>query len=655
MHIKRIYWLTGFVGLFLFVSVAVFLAKEMINESLTESMGPIHSPMMTRVSEIYNKHDYKTDISSKKLFQQIGQAGKSTGSDWITIYSPDGSRLFSNGKGNASVHKNESNAFLKALEGKISGNLSSYPFPFALFGKKQKTNYFSLYMPIRNLRNNSVAGVLETGIDVTSLMSNLSKRGGQVLAFFIVFFLLFQLLFFFIMKRSDRTHEKIHLQSRKFGFNFFKYYDGLTRLPNRLMFMENLAKVISAEREEDKLLGVMYIGIDRLKTINDGLGHEAGNFVILEIVKRLRDCTRGRDVLSRMSGDEFAIVCEGKLTNHNMEMLAERIMKNVRNAVSYEDRELVVTASVGFALDENGINNPERLVENANIAMRNAKRLGGNRFEFYTETEESQSSERLELEIGLWNAMERKEFLIYYQPKVHTFTGEVIGMEALLRWLHPGKGIISPSRFIPLLEETGLMVPVGDWMIYEACCQTKKWHDEGHDNLRVSVNLSMCQFISDNLVDNVSRALKESGLPPQFLEIELTESLLAEDVERAVASAYELKKLGVKLSLDDFGTGYSSLSHITRFPIDTLKVDRAFIKDVTDKKEHATLTTAIVALAKSLHLEIVAEGVETLDHFNFVKDLGCDEIQGFFFSAPVPTEGFKSTLKNIERQVLAFV
>jgi len=338
-----------------------------------------------------------------------------------------------------------------------------------------------------------------------------------------------------------------------------------------------------------------------------------------------------------------------------MEMVAERIMKNVRKAVNYEGREVVVTSSVGFALFKGKATNGERLVENANIAMRSSKRLGGNRFEFYSESADSQSSAQLELQVGLWNAVEKKEFVIFYQPKVNTFTGEVIGMEALLRWIHPNMGLVSPSRFIPLLEETGLMVPVGDWMIIEACRQTRKWHDEGYKNLRVSVNLSMCQFLSGSLVDNVKKALEKSGLPPTCLEIELTESLLADNVEKTVASLKELKALGIRLSLDDFGTGYSSLSHITRFPIDVLKVDRAFIKDVTANRENATLTTAIVALAKSLHLEIVAEGVETLDHFNFVKDLGCDEIQGFFFSAPVPSEGFKSALKNIERQALAMI
>lgn len=650
---KRIYWLTSFIGIALFVLGTIAFTKKAVNDSISESLFMSSRPFLGRISGIYDKYKDRPDFSSKKVVNELEKLSKSSGADWVSIYSLDGKRLFSTLGSAASADMGGNKEFLMAASGVSAGNLSSPGFP-DFFGVKEKNiSLFSLYIPIRSVGDNSVRGVLEAGRDVTFLLRSIKEKGVRALGLLTGLLVLLHFLIFYIIRYIHNTNEKMNIESRKFGFSFFKYYDGLTRLPNRLMFMENLTKLIDAERDNDKLLGVMYIGIDRLKMINDGLGHEAGNAIILEIVKRLRECTRGRDVLSRMSGDEFAIVCEGELTRQNMEMVAERIMKNVRKAINFGGREVVVTSSVGFALFEEDINNGERLVENANIAMRNSKRLGGNRFEFYSGIMDSQSSEQLELQIGLWNAVERKEFVIYYQPKVNTFTGEVIGMEALLRWIHPHMGLVSPTRFIPLLEETGLMVPVGDWMISEACCQTKKWHDEGYRNLRVSVNLSMCQFISSSLVDNVKSALDKSGLPPRYLEIELTESLLADDVERTVASLNELKALGIKLSLDDFGTGYSSLSHITRFPIDILKVDRAFIKDVTANRENATLTTAIVALAKSLRLEIVAEGVETLDHFNFVKDLGCDEIQGFFFSAPVPSEGFKSALKNIERQALA--
>ncbi|MDH3973923.1 MAG: EAL domain-containing protein [Deltaproteobacteria bacterium] len=652
---KGTYWITSTIGIIIFVMAAVILTKNMINQSIEESLGRSYQPVLKDISRIYDKYGDKFGLSSKEFVLEIGEISKSSGADWIKIYRLDGTRLFpAEGKEEtAPVSRNKH--FRLAAAGAGSGHLLSFPSPFLFSGTKVEVNHFSLFMPIRSPGDGSVSGVLEAGRDVTYLVTMISRRVIQVLAFLIALLLFLHLLIFFIIKSHDSSNEKNKLQSRKYGFSFFKYYDGLTRLPNRIMFMENLLKVISAEREGEKLLGVMYVGIDRLKMINNSLGHDAGNRVILEIVKRLRECTRGRDSLSRMSGDEFAIICEGALTVQNMEMLAERIMKNVRKPVRYEERELVVTSSAGFALFTEEIDNAERLVENANIAMRNTKRLGGNRFEFYSGTMSPLTSEQLELQIGLWNAVEEKEFVIFYQPKVNTLTGEVIGMEALLRWNHPKMGLIPPSRFIPLLEETGLMVPVGDWMIFEACYQTKKWHDEGYGNLRVSVNLSMCQFISNSLVDNIKKTLEISGLQPSLLEIELTESLLADDVDRAVASLKELKALGVKLALDDFGTGYSSLSHLTRFPIDILKVDRAFIKDVTVSSESATLTTAIVALAKSLHLEIVAEGVETLDHFNFVKDLGCEEIQGYFFSGPVPSEGFKMTLKSIEGQAMAML
>jgi diguanylate cyclase (GGDEF)-like protein/PAS domain S-box-containing protein len=426
------------------------------------------------------------------------------------------------------------------------------------------------------------------------------------------------------------------------------HFDELTGLPNRSMFNQRLGHALARARRADEPLAILFIDLDRFKNINDTLGHEAGDRVLKEISQRLRGCLREVDTVSRLGGDEFVVLIEGSSRPADVAEVAQKILVAVARPVMIEAQEFHVTASIGISTSPGDSNDLQGLMKNADIAMYRAKEQGKNNFQFYSAQINVHTLERVALESDLRHALERNEFLLHFQPKVDIGSNRIVGMEALVRWQQPGKALIAPAEFIPLAEETGLIVPIGGWVMRAACLQNKAWQDQGLPKMRVAVNLSPRQFAHADLLQDVARVLSDTGLDAAWLEFEITESMVMRDPEHAVTLLRGLKDMGIHLSIDDFGTGYSSLSYLKRFPLDSLKIDRSFIQDLPGDGDDAGITQAIIAMAHSLRLAVIAEGVETGEQLQFLRVNGCNEMQGFLYSKPLAPEQFLRMLQGIK-------
>jgi diguanylate cyclase (GGDEF)-like protein/PAS domain S-box-containing protein len=438
---------------------------------------------------------------------------------------------------------------------------------------------------------------------------------------------------------SERKQDEERIQ-------FLANHDALTSLPNRAMFNDVLNLAIQNARRYDRSFAVLFIDLDRFKNINDTLGHEAGDKLLQEMGSRLTQTVRSSDVVARLGGDEFVVLVQEVSEAKQVEAVARKILSALVQPMVTQGQECRVTASIGICMYPTEAQDEQALMKNADIAMYRAKEDGKNNYKFYSEEMNTHSFERLALETSLRRGLERSEFLLHYQAKLDLRTERITGVEALVRWQHPEMGLVPPAQFIPLAEETGLIVPIGKWVLNTACAQNVAWQREGLPPLHMAVNLSARQFADEDLVKDIAAALESTGLKPELLELELTESMVIQNTERAGRVLAEIKKMGVRLAIDDFGVGYSSLTHLKRFPIDTLKVDRSFIRDLPQDPEDRAITEAIIAMGKSLKLTVVAEGVETLDQQTFLHDHACDEMQGFFFSKPIAGGEFAELLRK---------
>ncbi|HLG22434.1 MAG TPA: EAL domain-containing protein, partial [Candidatus Manganitrophaceae bacterium] len=433
------------------------------------------------------------------------------------------------------------------------------------------------------------------------------------------------------------------------SLNYLTSHDPLTGLPNRMLFMDRLAQSLQRVRWQKRVVAALILDLDNFKQVNDAFGHTVGDQLLKAVAERLAACVRVGDTVARQGGDEFMLILENMAQAQDVPKVTHKILRALSEPFSPPGRELFVSASVGISLYPNDGEDAERLVKQAEAAMYLAKEQGRNNFQYFSPSMNTKMFERLALESGLRKGLEREEFLLHYQPQVDLLTGEVIGMEALLRWNHPDLGLVSPAKFIPLAEETGLIVPIGEWVLGAACRQNKIWEEKGLRPIRIAVNLSARQFQQHNLAETTLQALSEIALPPDRLELELTESVLMQKEQTILTTLRKLHEMGVQLSIDDFGTGYSSLSYLKSFPIHTLKIDQSFVRDIMTDSDHATIVTAIVNMAHSLRLKVIAEGVETAEQLGFLKALKCDEMQGYFFSRPLPPEEATQLLKEGRR------
>jgi diguanylate cyclase (GGDEF)-like protein/PAS domain S-box-containing protein len=428
--------------------------------------------------------------------------------------------------------------------------------------------------------------------------------------------------------------------------NYMATHDALTGLPNRLMFSQLLNHAIRSAQRHGKQLAVLFIDLDRFKAINDALGHEAGDRMLKEMARRFKRSLRAVDVVGRLGGDEFIILTEEVDELSQIANVAHKILATTIQPMSLQGEECRVTASIGISIYPGDGTDEQTLIKNADIAMYFAKEEGKNNYQFYSKDIQSQSNKRFSIEINLRRALERNELSLEYQAKLDFKTGLITGVEALLRWENSCLGSITPTQFIPVAEETGLIVPIGRWVMKTACAQNVAWQREGLPPICMAVNLSLRQLMDENLLKDIKAALDESGMAPNLWELEITESMVMHNPDRLIELLTDIKKLGVRLAIDDFGTGYSSLAQIKNFPIDTLKVDRSFIRNLSQDSENQAITKAIITMGKNLSLTVVAEGVETQEQKDFLRGLVCDEMQGFHFSKPIAPDQFGDLLRK---------
>jgi diguanylate cyclase (GGDEF)-like protein len=425
---------------------------------------------------------------------------------------------------------------------------------------------------------------------------------------------------------------------------FVATHDALTNLPNRVLFNQSLDRALALARRHNRRLAVLFIDLDRFKLINDTLGHDAGDALLTEVARRLTGSLRASDTVARLGGDEFVVLIEEVADPATIIDIAQKLIHSLGEPMTLSGHEYRMTASIGISSYPDDAEDVQGLLKNADIAMYRAKEQGRNNFQFYSARMNVHSVERLTLESGLRRALERDELVLHYQPKIDIRSGRVTGVEALVRWQHPEQGLVPPVRFIPVAEETGLIVPIGQWVLQSACRTHRAWSAAGLPHLRMAVNLSARQLLHVDLVKEIGGLLGRTGCDPGCLELEITESMVMQNPARAVELIHELKELGIAISIDDFGTGYSSLAYLKRFPIDSLKIDRSFIHDLPRDPGNMAITRAVIGMAHSLKLTVIAEGVETREQLDFLRGHECDEMQGFYFSKPVPAEDLAALL-----------
>ncbi len=438
---------------------------------------------------------------------------------------------------------------------------------------------------------------------------------------------------------TERKRAEEHL-------NYLANHDTLTGLPNRMLFLDRLTQAMSRLPWRERSLAVMFLDLDRFKLVNDTLGHDVGDQLLKGVSTRLTECVRDGDTVARLGGDEFVIMLNDIARKRDVIHMAEKIIKALGIPFSLGSQEFVATTSIGVSLYPTDGDDPHVLLKNADTAMYRAKESGRNNFQLYTPSMNSKAAEQMAVENAVRHGLERNEFIPYYQPQVSLATGRITAVEALVRWQHPKRGLIMPDEFLPLAEETGLIVPLGEQVLYQACRQGKAWHDAGLTGLTVAVNIANRQFKQANLPKVVSKVLTETGLPPENLELELTEGILIDHVDSATETLDRLKAMGVMLSIDDFGTGYSSLGHLKQLNLDKLKIDRSFIMDTPNDRDDVAITSAVIQMGESLGLDVVAEGVENKEQVEFLRTLGCKSIQGYYFSRPLPAEEMELMLRE---------
>ena len=447
-----------------------------------------------------------------------------------------------------------------------------------------------------------------------------------------------------LLKDKRRNKEQIEslLRERTEQRDRLASYDTVTQLPNRALFEDRVKQAVAIARAANQSLGVLFISLDQFKKVNDSLGHGPGDTLLREFAERLNSCISTSDTVARFGNDEFALLrtsVDG--TNDVIETIGS-LFQVLKFPFDLPGHELFATASVGVSLFPLDGEDCHTLLKNAGAALYKAKRSGGANYQFFTADLHELAAKRLELESNLRRAIQNEEFLVHYEPRLSVDSLAITGVEALVRWQHPQLGLILPSEFIPLAEDTGLIVPIGEWVLRAACLQGRRWRDQGFAPIQIAVNISARQFHDQDLAQTVIRILEETGLSPQYLELELTESSIMQNAEFAAGMLSRLKSRGINISIDDFGTGFSSLASLKRLPIDALKIDQSFVRDVTSDPDDAALVNAIITLAHNLRLRVVAEGVETEDQLRFLQLLRCDEIQGYFFSRPLPAEALVS-------------
>src|SRR5687768_10068655 len=564
----------------------------------------------------------------------------------VKIYDLNGLTVFSTDARQIGEDKLSNPGYQRARDGYPASNLTYRERFDAWEGELAERHILATYVPVHVYEAAPVEAVLEVYTDVTDLVARMERSQWAILAAVLggmaaVYLAMQLMLARYHRLLRDQERERAAQEER---IRYQAYHDSLTGLPNRASFTEHLEEAMRRAKRAGWPLGLLFLDLDLFKRVNDSLGHDAGDRLLRVAAERIRRAVREADMLFRMGGDEFTVLLEDVRGPEEAAMVASRVLEAIAEPLQLQHHEISVSASIGIALYPRDDTVGERLLKSADTAMYKAKELGRNRYAFFAREMNERVESQMLLEAALRRALKNDEFVLHFQPRVSAATGRATGAEALLRWKHPEWGLVEPARFVPLLEETGLVVPVGAWVLNEACRQAKAWQAAGLPPMRVSVNLSSRQFRSEALFDAVSEALRAANLAPHLLELEITESLLVENVDHAMGVMGKLKAIGTPISIDDFGTGYSSLGYLKRFPIDSLKIDKSFVRDIATSPKDAAIVKAISALARSLGIGLVAEGVEEPWQVEFLRARHCTEMQGYLFSRPLPEDSIAEAL-----------
>lgn len=508
------------------------------------------------------------------------------------------------------------------------------------------------YIPAFTKSDSRFMGVIELQLDVTEYVNAINKKVTYgFIAIGVLVFSFLMIIFMFAGKVGDTIKKlKQGIDKQEKLVQHQRYHDTLTGLPNRIRFRDSLEHEMKLCKLRNNLLALLFIDLDYFQKVNDALGYATGDKLLIEVSERLKQCVRSGDTVARIGGDEFVIVLQSIAVLDEVEDITRQILSSISEVYKVEENELFMSLSIGVAMYPFTEDDANTLLKKANSAMKKAKQAGRNTFRYFTESTRKQLVSRFSTENSLRRALERDEFVLYYQPIVQMRSGHIVSVEALLRWDSPEQGFVSPIEFIPLLEETGLIIPVGQWVIENACKQGMQWNKNGISDLKVNVNMSARQLLHRDLIKQVNDALDISGLPPHLLDLEITESLLIEDFANTIHILDNLNDLGISLSIDDFGTGYSSLSYLKRMPVDTLKIDQSFVKDIAVNIDDAAIVEAICALSHSLRFKVTAEGLESADQLEYLRRAGVNQVQGYLLSKPVPASELEPLLR--QRKIL---
>jgi diguanylate cyclase (GGDEF)-like protein len=615
-----------------------------LTKSFANAIWPAHAHFVGRAGTLPGAELAASD-NLRYLENDLRLLTRGLGVVKVKVYDRSGKTVFSTDRRQIGEDKSGNPGFRRALGGTAASEITHRDHFDTWEGVISDRDIIATYVPVRAADGAPVEAVLELYTDVTELVARMQRGQWQILSGVVAAMALVYFVVQVILSRYRRLLRAQEAQrvAQEQRIRHQAYHDPLTGLPNRTRFGESLGEALRRAKRSRSQLALLFVDLDHFKRVNDSLGHDAGDRLLKVIAERIRGAIREVDLLFRMGGDEFTVLLEDLHGPDEAAHVSQRMLDAIGEAVQLQPHELAVSASIGIALYPRDENDGERLLKSADTAMYRAKDLGRNRHAFFAPEMNQRMEQQMLMEAALRRALKQGEFSVYYQPRIATATGRAIGAEALLRWHHPEWGLVEPERFVPLLEESGLIVPVGDWVLAEACRQARAWQDAGKP-LRVSVNLSSRQFRAEGLLESVAGALRASGLAPRLLELELTESLLVENVEHAIHVMGRLKEIGTAISIDDFGTGYSSLGYLQRFPIDCLKIDRSFVRDLATSPKDAAIVDAISALARSLGLGLVAEGVEDARQAELLRSRQCTELQGFLFSRPLPAEAFTAAL-----------
>lgn len=444
-------------------------------------------------------------------------------------------------------------------------------------------------------------------------------------------------IIFVLLKKYEEAQQKIFQLA---------YYDDLTKIPNRRFFEDKLLGFIEDSKKFKQKVALIYIDLDNFKVVNDTVGHAQGDAILKQVGELIKSCLRQSDIVSRFEGDEFVVLLPGVIEKNDVINIVKRVINVLQTPFLLNEKKFYVTASMGVAMYPDDAEDMKTIVQYADMAMNHAKEQGKNQYCLFESYMSTKLLEKYQLEEDLRHALDRNEFILYYQPQIDIMTGKMVGVEALIRWFHPNKGCISPAKFIPLAEETGLIVPIGEWVIRTACKQSTAWRKKGFSDVRVSVNLSAKQFQQPDFVEMIMKIIKETGMKPELLDLEITESLAMLDIELTKKILLKLRSMNINISLDDFGTGYSSLNYLKQLPINTVKIDKTFVDNITVDASQQTIAKAVIDLSHNMALQVIAEGVETWDQFSFLKFQKCDKVQGYLFSRPLSLEEIENILEQ---------